>query len=90
MADTNKQFADSAVQTLQRARYLHTTAALRDLKTLSEKIGRGTDVESERAAAWLAVSVLYHTLLETPDGPEVEARWQRAIDQMRAWRSTFK
>jgi hypothetical protein len=85
----NKQLADNAVQTLERARNLHSTAALRDLNTLREKIGNGAGVENERAAAWLAISALCNTLLESPQAPDVEACWQRAIDQTAAWLATL-
>lgn len=90
MADLNKQLANDALYTLQRARFLHPTPALRDLSILRDKIGKGADVESERAGAWLAISALCKTLLETPQGADLEARWQRAIDQTTAWHLALK
>jgi hypothetical protein len=90
MASLDEQFADAAVQTLVQARYLHSMAALRALDILKEDIGSGPDVENERAAAWMAISALSKTLLETPNSPEIQTRWQIAIDRTKAWCAALK
>jgi len=85
MLDTEKQLAGYAAQVLQRARYLRGDVALRDVCELRDYLGSGANVENERAAAWVAIGALCKTLNEAPRGPEVPARWQRAIDKTAAW-----
>ncbi|HEY1474263.1 MAG TPA: hypothetical protein VGF53_09285 [Pseudolabrys sp.] len=90
IAPLDKQFADAAVRTRERARYLHSTRALRTINILKEDIGSGPDVENERAAACMAISAFSKTLLETPNSPEIQTRWQIAIDRTKAWYAALK
>jgi hypothetical protein len=85
MSGTEKQLADHAAQTLQRAQYLRADVALRDVKELRDYVGSGSNVENERAAAWIAISALCKVLQETPRGPEVKVAWERAIGKTQAW-----
>jgi hypothetical protein len=84
-----KRLADHVLQTLTTARYISTSAAIQELGPLREMVGSGQDVERERAEAWLAICVLYETLSEKARNPDIDARWQKAIDKTAAWVATL-
>jgi hypothetical protein len=90
MAETVRQLADRVQQTLSMARYADARTAIQQVGPLREQVGSGADVERERADTWLAICVLYDTLTSNTRHPELEARWERAVDKANAWVESLK
>jgi hypothetical protein len=90
MAETIQQLADRVLQTLSMARYSDTRTAIQQIGPLREHVGSGGDVERERAETWLAICVLYDTLVSNTRHPELNARWQKAVDKATAWADAVK
>jgi hypothetical protein len=90
MAETIRQLADPVLQTLSMARYADTRTAVSQIAPLREQVGSGGDVERERAETWLAICVLYDTLVSGTRHPEIDARWQKAIDKAALWAEAVK
>jgi hypothetical protein len=86
---TDKQLAEHSVLTLDRSRFVHRSTALRDLLVLRNEVGSGPNVENERAAAWVAIGHLCKALREAPVSDELDAHWQNAIEQTKAWQTAL-
>jgi hypothetical protein len=85
MAETTQQLANRVLQTLSMARYADTRTAIQQVGPLREQVGSGGDVERERAEAWLAICALYDALAAGGRHPELDARWQKAVDKASTW-----
>lgn len=90
MSATDRQIADYVLQALTRARYTSKTAAHQEVGELRWRVGTGGDVERERAEAWLAICALHDALAQKQHVPDLDARWQKAIDKSAAWLETLK
>ena len=90
MGETDQQKADRILQIVTRARYLHPDAALEQVAALRDDIGRGGNVERERAEAWLAICGLHDALLAKGRRDNLDGRFSRAIEKIEAWQSTLQ
>jgi hypothetical protein len=88
--DAEKRLADRVLQVLERAKYLHSGAAARQIDPLRDEVGAGDRVENERAEAWVAICALYKILSETPGHRDVSEHWQKATEKTAAWLATIK
>ena len=90
MSETDQQAAERILQSLTRARYLLPEAAIDYLAALREDIGRGGNVERERAEAWLAICALHDTLLAKGPHDVLDGRFSRAIEKVEAWQASLR
>ena len=88
-AVSEKQIADHVLQILKTSRYTDRNTAVRELTPLREMVGQGEHVERERAAAWLAISVLHDGLRE-PRTRDLEPHWEKAIEKTEAWQAALR
>jgi len=90
MAETAQQLAGRVLQTLSMARYADTRTAVQQIAPLRDQVGSGDEVERERAETWLAICVLYDALTAANRHPELETRWQKAVDKAGLWADAVK
>jgi len=88
--DADMRLADRVLLTLERAKYLHPQASLRELMPLRDEVGSGQGVENERAEAWLAIAAILKTLSEAPGHRDMPNLWQKATDKTAAWLAALK